>query len=142
MAKAAGVPLLSQQFINLTGVVKTCIIAHAAFQPISIEFNCSTNAANAHIYIGNVGVVNLPYVTQLTTDPKIIQDGIDISPNSTDLVEKMKIVHDQVIPYFFRITNSQLDTACVLKHSRTVSPVLAEAAPLAAPQAVALQNVA
>ena len=86
-------------------------------------------------------MVNLPYVTQLTTDPQIIQVGIDFSPNSTDLVEKMKIVHDQVLPYFFRIPNSQLDTACVLEHSHTVSPVLAEAAPLAAPQAVASQNV-
>ena len=140
MVKAAGAPLLTPKLINLTGMVDARFIAHARDQSFLIKFNV-TDKANAQIYIGTViGVITLLYVTQLTSDPQMKRVSEDILANSADFVEKIKVVHDQVQPYLFKVTDSQPDNSRAFKRSRTVSPVLAEAAPLAAPQSLAAQK--
>ena len=141
MVKAAGAPLLTK-LINLTGIVDARLIACARDRSFSIAFNNVIEKANAQIYIGTViGVITLLYVTQLTSDPQMKRVSEDILANSADFVEKIKVVHDQVQPYLFKVTDSQPDNSRAFKRSRTVSPVLAEAAPLAAPQSLAAQNV-
>ena len=141
MVKAAAAPLLTPKLINLTGIVDARVIACARDRSFSIEFSV-IDKAKAQIYIGSViGVVTLPYVTQLTSDPQMKRVSEDILANSADFVEKIKVVHDQVQPYLFKVTDSQPDNSRAFKRSRTVSPVLAEAAPLAAPQSLAAQNV-